>query len=105
MADKKIITNSLIKRKHVLPDIPVINDLFKFSNLRRPKRWRRNRRLYKKFKNQWVKYVPKRIFIEFTCKSMMETFIQRFGNEGFNRKIFEVEPLSDVSLSDVLKEI
>ena len=79
--------------KGVLPDKPTIDDLFQFSNLKRPKRWKRNRRLNKKFHKRWFKYVPHRIFIEFICKLMSQPLRQRLDYESVARKAFKVEPM------------
>jgi len=88
-----IIAKQFSTQKDVLTESPTIDDLISFSNLKRPKRWKRNRRLYKKFKKRWFKYLPKRILKEYCCKLFTKPLRERLNYESIAQKIFKVEPL------------
>ena len=88
---------SLTDKDNVLPKEPTVEDLFNYSNLRRPKHWERNKRLYKKFVKDWSKYVSEKIRNEFRskifAKAMVGPFKGLLNRESFARKAFRVEPL------------
>ncbi len=93
-----LIERAVRKNLNVLPKKPTIEDLFEFSNLRRPKRWRRNKRLHKKFRRNWRKYVPKRIYREFMRKILTSPFRRRINYSEIARKAFSVQPMPSGAL-------
>jgi len=95
-----LIEKALRKNANVLPEEPTIEDLFEFSNLRRPKRWRRNQRLHKKFRKNWSKYVPKRIRIEFMSKVLASPLRRRMDYGSIARKALSVQPLPPGALAE-----
>lgn len=81
------------KTKFVLPENPIIDDLFRFCTLRRPKKWKRNKRLNKKFRKNYNKYVPESIRHEFMAKIFAKVIKPRLNFDSIARRALTVEPL------------
>lgn len=95
---------SLSNEGNVLPKEPTVNDLFDHCNLRRLKRWKRNRRLKKKFLKRWFRYVPKEICSEYRSKILANSTAEftrlLLNRESIARRMFKVEPLPAVRVPD-----
>ena len=91
---KNIISESIIERsktpacRHVFPEIPKRNDLFKYSKIRLKKK-----RMRKKFLKRYYAYVARKIWFEYLAKCMVAPIRTSLNYAGLGRKLFRVEEL------------
>lgn len=86
----------IIKKK--LPERPIIDDLFSFCILKNPKRWKRNKRLNKKFKKHWMRYVSQKTINYFLSKIIITPLRRRLDYDSLARKAVAIEPLPQGAL-------
>ena len=65
--EKTLINNQLMKQ---LPNNPTVDHLLQFSWLKNKKKWKHNKRLYKKFQKRWKVYIPQNIIFQFLAYVM-----------------------------------
>jgi hypothetical protein len=82
-----------------LPEHPTPDDLLKFSNIRRKKKWKNNNRYRRKFYHNWQKYVPDSIYREFMAKVIMMPLRRRINYSEIARRLVTIEPLPPGALA------